>query len=119
MGGDPSSVAGNIAAHELLFRAGIVTELFCGVVLIFLVLAFYRLFRGVDRNLATLVVILGGVMPAVIDFFNAVNDAGVCFCRHTNRSVFAISTPALLGELAIMFWLVVKGAMPRTLDAAG
>jgi hypothetical protein len=44
--------------------------------LIFLVLAFYRLFKGVDQNLAVLVVILGGVMPALIDFVNTVSDAG-------------------------------------------
>jgi Domain of unknown function (DUF4386) len=29
----------------------------------------------VDQNLAVLVVILGGVMPATIDFFNVLNDA--------------------------------------------
>ena len=44
--------------------------------MIFLVLAFYRLFKGVDRNLAVLVVILGGVMPVLIDFLNTVNDGG-------------------------------------------
>ena len=37
-------------------------------------LAFYRLFRGVDPSLAVLVVILGGVMPAVIYFVNVVNE---------------------------------------------
>ncbi|MFS8064631.1 MAG: DUF4386 domain-containing protein [Luteimonas sp.] len=73
--GDATATAGNIAEHEMLFRLGMVSELFCGVVLIFLVLAFYRLFKDVDRNLAVLVVLLGGVMPACIDFFNVVNDA--------------------------------------------
>jgi len=67
--------ANNITAHELLFRLGIVSDLFCGTILIFLVLALYRLFKGVDQNLAVLVVILGGVMPAAIDFFNVLNDA--------------------------------------------
>jgi hypothetical protein len=38
------------------------------IILILLTLAFYRLFAGVDRNLAVLVVILGGVMPAVLYF---------------------------------------------------
>ena len=67
--------ANNIAAHELLFRLGIVSDLFCGTILIFLVLALYRLFKGVDQNLAVMVVIVGGVMPAAIDFFNVLNDA--------------------------------------------
>ena len=46
------------------------------MILIFLVLAFHRLFKGVDRDLAVLVAILGGVMPPFIDFTNAVSDAG-------------------------------------------
>jgi len=43
----------------VLFRFGIVSDLVCAVILIFLVLALYRLFKGVDRNLAVLVVIFG------------------------------------------------------------
>jgi hypothetical protein len=68
--GDATTTARNIAAHEWLFRLGIVSDLFCGVILIFLVLALYRLFKGVDRIHAVLVVILGGVLPATIDFVN-------------------------------------------------
>src|SRR5437773_1126463 len=73
--GDAAATAGNIAAHETLFRLGIIGDLFCGIVLIFLTLAFYRLFKDVDRNHAVLVVILGGLVPACIDFFNVLNDA--------------------------------------------
>ena len=73
--GDATATANNIAAHETLFRLGIASDLFCGTVLIFLVLAFYRLFKGVDQHLAVLVIILGGVLPAAIDFFNVLNDA--------------------------------------------
>ncbi len=43
--GDAAATVNNIAAHELLFRFGIVADLICGVILIFLVLAFYRLFQ--------------------------------------------------------------------------
>jgi hypothetical protein len=73
--GNAAATAGNIAAHEWLFRLAIVGDLVCGVILIFLVLAFYRLFRGVDRNLAVLVVIFGGVMPALINFVGVVSDS--------------------------------------------
>jgi hypothetical protein len=73
--GDATATAANIAAHEALFRFGMVTELLCGVVLVFLVLALYRLFKDVDRRLAILVVILGGVLPATIDFLVVLNDA--------------------------------------------
>jgi Domain of unknown function (DUF4386) len=37
----------NIAAHERLFRFGILAELIGGIILIFLVLAFYRLFLSI------------------------------------------------------------------------
>jgi hypothetical protein len=74
--GNAGATASNIAAHEWLFRFGIMTELIGGVILIFLVLALYGLFRGVDQHLAVLVVILGGVMPAAIYFINVVSYLG-------------------------------------------
>jgi hypothetical protein len=72
--GDASATAANIAAHETLFRLGIAADLIAGVVLIFLVLAFYRLFRSTSRFLAALVIGLGGVLPAAINFTNVVHD---------------------------------------------
>jgi hypothetical protein len=194
--GNATATANNIAAHEWLFRFGIVADLVAAVILIFLVLAFYRLFKDVDQNLAVLVVILGGVMPAVIYLVNAVSDFGaltavrgadflsafdkpqrdalaMLFLRlhdHQNTAaeilwglwllplailvyrsrflprflgvwlvingfayvimsftgvllpqyqnkVFIISQPALFGELALMLWLVIKGAKPQPLYA--
>jgi Domain of unknown function (DUF4386) len=38
------------------------------------VLAFYRLFKGVDQYLAVLVVILGGLLPSAIYFVNVATD---------------------------------------------
>jgi hypothetical protein len=38
-------------------------------------MAFYRLFKEVDQKLAVLVIILGGVMPALIYFVGVVYDA--------------------------------------------
>jgi hypothetical protein len=73
--GNATATASNIAAHEWLFRFGIVSQLAGAVILIFLTLALYRLFKGVDQNLAVLVVILGGVMPALINFVGVVYDA--------------------------------------------
>src|SRR5712692_12093826 len=74
--GDAAATASNIAAHEWLFRFGMLSDLLGAVVLIFLVLAFYRLFKDVDQQLAVLLVIVGGVMPALINFVNVVSDAG-------------------------------------------
>jgi uncharacterized protein DUF4386 len=195
--GNAAATASNIAAHATLFRLGIVSDLFCGTILIFLVLAFYRLFKGVDQNLAVLVVILGGLLPAIIDFLNVVNDAAalilvrgadflsvfekpqrdalaMLFLRLHSQEIVAaeilwglwlfplamlvyrsrflprflgvwliingfaylamsftglllpqyenvvsnITFPAQLGEVAIMLWLLIKGATPKPLDAA-
>ena len=196
--GNAAATVTNIAVHEGLFRFGILGELVGGVILIFLVLAFYRLFKGVDPYLAVLVVVLGGVMPAVIYFVNVVNDLGalmaargtdflsvfdkpqrdalaMVFLRlHTYQidaslvlagawlfplatlvyrsrflprflgvwlaiggfgwlilsftailapeyqdKVFLIAQPAFFGEIALMLWLVIKGAKPPVLDTAG
>ena len=195
--GNATTTASNIAAHEFLFRLGILSDLLCGTVLIFLVLALYRLLKGVDQNLAVLMVILGGMLPATIDFLNVLNDAAalllvrgadflsvfekpqrdalaMLFLRLHHQEVLAAEIlwglwlfplailvyrsrflprflgvwliingfayltisltgllvpqyegmvsdyafPALLGEIAIMLWLVIKGAKPQPLDAA-
>ena len=73
--GDATATAANIAAHEWLFRLGIVSDLFTGTMVLFVVLALYRLFKDVDRSLAVLLVILGGLMVAPIYFLNTINDA--------------------------------------------
>jgi hypothetical protein len=73
--GNATATAANIAAHETLFRLGIVSDLFTGTMVIFLTLAFYRLLKVVDQNLAVLVVILGSLMVTPIYFLNTLNDA--------------------------------------------
>jgi Domain of unknown function (DUF4386) len=155
------------------------------------------LLKGVDQNLAVLMVILGGMLPAIIDFLNVLNDAAalllvrgadflsvfekpqrdalaMLFLRLHHQEVLAAEIlwglwlfplailvyrsrflprflgvwliingfayltisftgllvpqyegmvsdyafPALLGEIAIMLWLVFKGAKPQPRDAA-
>jgi hypothetical protein len=194
--GNAAATVNNIAAHQWLFRFGIIGDLLCGLILIFLVLAFYRLFKELDQYLAVLVVIFGGVMPALINFVGVVSDAGALMVvrgadflsvfdkpqrdalamlflhlrDHQNTAaeilwgvwlfplailvyrsrflprflgvwlvingfayvllsftgvllpqyqnkVFIFSQPALFGELALMLWLVIKGARPQPLDA--
>jgi Domain of unknown function (DUF4386) len=195
--GNASATVNNIASHEWLFRFGILSDILCGLILIFLMLAFYKLFKGVDQNLAVMVVIFGGVMPALIDFIGVVGDFGVLMVvrgpdflsafdkpqrdalamlflelrdylntaaetlwgvwlfplaalvyksrflprflgvwlaingiayvvlsftgilfPHYQGKVFAYSQPALFAEIAIMLWLLIKGARPETLRVA-
>jgi hypothetical protein len=164
---------------------------------IFLTLALYRLLKGVDQDLARLMVILGSLMVTPIYFLNTLNDVaalllvrgadflsvfdkpqrdalamlflrlhhggvvaneifwglwlfpfgllvyrsrflprilgvwliincfaylavsftGLLFPQYEAR-VFNSAFPAMLGELAIMLWLLIKGAKPQPLGAA-
>lgn len=74
--GKAAATANNIAAHESLFRWGIVSYLVASVLFLFVTLALYRLLEGVDRGLAIVMVILGGLMVTPLFFVNAVTDAG-------------------------------------------
>jgi len=195
--GDATATANNIAAHESLFRMGILADLLTGTIALFVVLALYRLFKQVDQNLAALMVILGGLMVVPIYFLNTLNDAAalllvrgadflsafekpqrdalaMLFLRLHHHGVvaneifwglwlfpfgllvfrsgflprilgvwliingfaylaisftglllpeyesmvFNSALPATLGEIAIMLWLLIKGAKPQALDAA-
>jgi hypothetical protein len=79
---DATATANNIAAHERLFRLGMVCDLLTAIFSIFVVLALYRLLNGVNQNHAVLMVILGGPMPAAVYFFNVLNDvAALLFAR--------------------------------------
>jgi len=100
--GDATATANNIAAHELLFRLGIVADLFTGTMAIFVVLAFYRLFKGVDQNLAGLVVILGGLMVAPIYFLNTLNDAAALLLARGADFLSAFDKPQR-DALAMLF----------------
>jgi hypothetical protein len=159
--------------------------------------ALYRLFRGVSQYAAALLVLLGGVLPAAIDFINTANDGAALmlvrgadylsvldeseryalayfflrlhhqvivgaeilwglwlwplglltwrsgfmprfigawlivngaaylvisftgqFLPQYEAQVFNLATPVLLGEMAFMLWLVIKGAVPPSTRAA-
>jgi hypothetical protein len=109
--GNPAATVNNIAAHEVLFRLGIASELIGAVILILLTLAFYRLFAEVDRNLAVQVVIFGGVMPALLYFVGVVNDFGtLMFVNGTNfLSVFEKPQHDALA----MLFLTLRDHLPK------
>ena len=100
--GDATATANNIVANEMLFRLGIVADLFSGTMCIFITLALYRLFRGVDHNLAVLMVILGGVLPAALDFFIVLNDAAALMLARGPKFLAAFDKPQR-DALAMLF----------------
>ena len=116
--GNAAATISNIVAHERLFRIGILAELIGGLVLVFLVLAFYRLFKGVDPQLAVLVVILGGVMPAVIYFTNVVNQLGALMVAKGADFVSAFDKPQR-EALAMVFLRLHSYQIDASLVLAG
>ena len=70
--GDATATAERIRSSESLFRLGIASELIASVGFIFLVLALYRLFKGVSEQRASLMVTLV-VVSVPISFLNALN----------------------------------------------
>jgi hypothetical protein len=90
---DGAATAANIASHQLLFRIGMLTDVLGGVVLVFLVLAFYRLFKEVDQYLAVLLVITGGIMPAVLNFVGFVSSAGALTVAQGPSFLLAFDKP--------------------------
>jgi hypothetical protein len=71
--GNATATASNIAAHEMLFRLGIAGQLIGMAGFIFLALALYDLFKGVNRRHASLMVTLI-VVSIPIAFLNEVNS---------------------------------------------
>src|SRR5262249_32176845 len=72
--GAARATADHIRESASLLRIGIASELFHQTVVIFLVVALYRLFEQVDRWNAALVVILGALVSVPIMFVNVLND---------------------------------------------
>jgi hypothetical protein len=100
--GNAAATAGNILAHETLFRFGIVGYLLNGTIGLFTVLALYRLLAGVDRTLAALMVILGGLMVTPIFYLNALNWIAALWLVHGGSVLAAFSRPQQVG-LAMLF----------------
>ena len=87
----------------------VVAEIFWGLWLFPLALLVYRS-RFLPRFL--------GVWLALAGFaWVILSLTGVLLPQYQDK-VFTYSQPAVFGELAFMFWLLIKGAKPPALDAA-
>jgi hypothetical protein len=135
--GDATATANNILASEALFRIGIVSNFICQLAFIFLVLALYRLLKGVNQQHASLMVAL--VLVAVpIAFLNMLNPLAALLLL-SGAGFLTAFEPNQLHALAMVFldlqengtmiaeifwglwlfpfgWLVIKsGFFPRIL----
>ena len=79
--GDATATAHNIAASETLFRLGIAADLLGQALFVFVSLALYHLFKGVDRRNALLMLTL--ILASIpIAFLNEVNGMAALTLIH-------------------------------------
>jgi len=135
--GNPGATAANILASETLFRWGMIGEIANAIGFVFVVLALYRLLKGVDKTQASLMVTLFAI-SVPISLLNVLNEvAALMLVRGTDflalidkpqRDALALLLLRLHGQgvnLAAIFWglwlfpfgfLVIKsGFIPRIL----
>ena len=99
--GDATATAGNITAHEMLFRLGIACNLISQVGFIFVALALYELLKGVNQRQAALMLILifVAIPIALLNELNAV--AALLMIR--GRDFLAVVDKPQRDALAMLF----------------
>jgi hypothetical protein len=79
--GNAIATANNVRNSEILLRLGMAGELFSSTVVIFAVLAFYSLFKAVNRKHARAMLVLM-LISVPISYLNVLNDlAAITFAR--------------------------------------
>lgn len=81
--GNAAATANNVRSNEMLLRLGVVGDVLTGIVFLFVVLSLYQLLKDVDRRLAIVMVILGGVIPLPIFCLNALNWVACLLLAHS------------------------------------
>jgi hypothetical protein len=76
--GNATATAANVLAHEMLFRFGIVANLIGSVIFIFVGMALYRLFIGVNKTHASNMLVLV-LVSAAVGFMNELNNIAALF----------------------------------------
>lgn len=100
--GNATATADNIRASGWLLRIGIASELIHQVIVIFLVLALYRLFKAVNETQAKQVVILGALVSVPIMFVNVLNNIAALFLV-SGSDVLSVFERPQLDALAYLF----------------
>lgn len=100
--GDAAATLGHIAAHETLFRLGLATDLVCGTLQAFVVLALFRLLGEVDPWRGVAMLLLGGALVPALYFVNVLNDAAVLLLIH-GADALAAFEPGQRTALAALF----------------
>ncbi|MCI0451265.1 MAG: DUF4386 domain-containing protein [Candidatus Latescibacteria bacterium] len=100
--GDATATADRIRASESLFRLGIAGELIPQVVGIFVALALYRLFKGVNKTLALQLLIFGSLVSVPITMLNVLNNVAALVVL-SGVDFLSVFDQAQLDALAYLF----------------
>jgi len=100
--GDATGTVHNILTHQTLMRLWMVAEMVGIVIGLAVTFALYRLFQDVDRTLAILLVIVGGILPVPFYFINAANSAMALLLANGSTYLAAFSEPQR-AALAMLF----------------
>jgi Domain of unknown function (DUF4386) len=91
--------AATLAAHKTLLRLSMTSEMIYQVLEIYIVLALFALFRGVDRKLALQMLVLG-LVPIPIVFLNELPGIGALMIA-TGQNAGQAMAPAALETAAV------------------
>lgn len=106
--GNAAATVANLVAHDILFRLGIVSDLFVAAISLLLTVALYRLFRDVNRT-AALAMLMFGLMDTPLYLINVVNDVAALSVAHGSALLGAFSGAQREG--LAMFFLHLHGQM--------
>lgn len=99
--GDATATANHVRASETLLRLGMAGELINAIAFIFVVLALYRLLKGVNERHALLMVILF-VISVPISFLNVLNDIAPLILV-SGANFLSVFEPGQLNALILLF----------------
>lgn len=101
---DIARTAQNIAAHEFLFRSGIVGTLLTQLIFIFAALLLYRFFEKVHRDAAILMLVLA-LVGVPIAMLNALNLVAALFqVQNPEQMMFFLDLNTQGIIIAAIFW---------------
>ena len=92
--GDAAATANNVRDSEFLLRLGMAGELFSSTVVIFAMLAFYRLFKAVSQKHAMAMMILM-LISVPISYLNVLNDLAALTLARGPAFLSAFDRPQL------------------------
>src|SRR5256714_11213926 len=101
--GDAAATANNVRNSEVLLRLGMAGELFASTVIIFAMLAFYRLLKPVSHKHALAMMILM-LVSVPISYLNVLNDLAALTFARGPAFLASVFDKAQLDALVLFFF---------------